>query len=183
LDFIKNCNAFSDEELALKAKSGDVSCFEHLAEKYKPLLLSKISKYISCGFYEDLKQESYLGFYKAIIAYDIKKGVPFAAFAEVCVQRQLLSSIKAHEKFNTESLSFDEIEDISVSLEEAVIDRQTSRDLLSLLEEKLSGYERQVLRLYLLDLTYEQISKKLSKNIKSVDNALKRIKKKIATDL
>ncbi len=183
MDFTKKGNDFSDEELALKAKFGDVVAFEELAEKYKPLLLSRISKYISCGFYEDLKQESYLGFYKAIMAYKEEKGIPFSAFAQLCVQRQLISSIKAHEKFNTESLSFDEIEDISVSLEEAVIDRQTSRDLLSLLEEKLSGYERQVLRLYLLDLTYEQISQKLSKNIKSVDNALKRIKKKIAADL
>lgn len=175
---IKSYVTKDDCSLVILAKSGDNEAFDALAKRYKNLILSCVKSKKSSNMYEDLLQESHFGFFKAILNYDSSLNVPFCSYAKLCVERQVISAIKKNEKFNIEDFSFCEVTDSSISLEEAVIERQSVKDLVNLVSTRLSGYERQVLKLYLLDLSYEEISVKLGKNVKSIDNALKRIKSK-----
>lgn len=181
--FSNSCITDEDAELVLSAKSGNGHAFELLAKKYNALLLSKVQTSKFSDNYDDFLQEAYFGFFKAVISFDETLGVPFCGYAKLCVERQVYTAVKKSEKFNIEDFSFCDMTDSSATLEDSVIDRQSCKDLITLANARLSGYERQVLRLYLLDLTYEEISKRTGKNIKSVDNALKRIKSKIVTDL
>lgn len=191
--------SMSDEEIVLKAKSGDVPATDFIIEKYKNFVKSKARTYFLIGAdKEDIIQEGMIGLYKAIRDYDVEKSASFRSFAEICITRQIITAIKTatrqkHIPLNsyislnkpaydddTERMMIDMIaESENLNPEEIMISRERFSSILEKMSEVLSNYEWKVLKLFLDGKSYCEIAKKLSKSEKSIDNALQRIKKKV----
>ena len=188
----------TDEQLALKAQSGDESSVNELLTKYKPLV-SKLSRsyFLTDGDSEDILQEGMIGLYKAIRHYDKNKNASFKTFASTCIKHQLQSAIKIasaekHKGLST-SLSIndpsqdDEDGELEIyipsslpSPDDKLLERERMSEIKQKIKEVLSSLELEVLSLYLKGYNYNEISSisKLSK--KSIDNALTRIKNKLS---
>ena len=154
--------------------------------------------YILGGDREDLIQEGMIGLYKAVRDFNPDKNISFKTFADVCITRQILTAIRTanrnkHTPLNA-SISinapvFDDdsgatilniIQSTSISNpEELYIIDESLKEIKNEISKKLSGFENTVLELYLDGLSYVEISEKTDKSIKSIDNALQRIKKKL----
>lgn len=188
----------SDEEIIVMYKAGDELAFEYLVTKYKYLVKFKIrNNFLRGADKDDLIQEGSIGLFKAIRDYNALKAASFKVFAELCVTRQINSAIKMSTRQkhiplnNYMSLStptsdendhplFDSI-DIG-GYEDPVkklIDSETFEAFESCAMKELSVFELEVLSLYLNNYSYHRISEKTGKSVKSVDNGLQRIKKKI----
>ncbi len=128
---------------------------------------------------DDLAQEGFLGLYSAVQSFDSSRGVPFEAFAVLCIKRRMYSYCNSFIKNDTnyadetEKLESDEV------LEEDILHKALVEDLFSQLKQNLSAMENSVLELYLKDFSYAEISSKLSISEKSIDNAMSRIKAKL----
>lgn len=188
----------TDEQLALKAQSGDESSVNELLTKYKPLV-SKLSRsyFLTDGDSEDILQEGMIGLYKAIRHYDKNKNASFKTFASTCIKHQLQSAIKIasaekHKVLST-ALSIndpsqdDEDGELEIyipsslpSPDDKLLERERMSEIKQKIKEVLSSLELEVLSLYLKGYNYNEISSisKLSK--KSIDNALTRIKNKLS---
>ncbi len=193
--------AKSDDELVTLAKT-DEYAFEFLVTKYKCIVLSKARGYFLVGAdREDIIQEGMIGLVKAIRDYRPEREASFKGFAEICINRQIITAIKSatrqkHIPLNTYvSLSrpvyeHDENEenrtmldiiqcDSSMNPEERVLIEESYRGMDEKIMKALSRFEQNVLEHYLEGDSYAEISKKISKPVKSIDNALQRIKKKL----
>lgn len=187
-----------DPEIIAMYKAGDEMAFEHLVKKYRYLVSFKIRhNYLRGADKDDLLQEGIIGLYKAIRDYDPNKAASFKVFAELCVTRQINSAIKmatrqkhiplnsymslnAPNNDNGDRQMFD-VMDIGGYDDpmETLIDNETFSSLEVCACRELSDFELKVLSLYLNNCSYHRISELTSKSVKSVDNALQRIKKKI----
>ena len=192
-------NIPTDEELIVRIREGDGEAEEQLYERYKQLVRSRAHSYFLIGAdHEDLVQEGMLGLYKAVCEYDESKAASFKSFAELCVTRQILSAIKnATRKKHTPlnhyvSLNRSPIEqsdDLSLlntmrplnvaDPEDVLIGRENFEQMIRYLENALSPMERRVLGLYLDGFSYPQIAARIEKPLKSVDNAMQRVKHKL----
>lgn len=192
-----------DEEVLIYVNAGCRQGMEYLIEKYKPLVRAKARSYFLVGAdREDIVQEGMIGLFKAVRDYKPEKQIPFKAFADICITRQVITAVKAatrqkHIPLNSYvSLNkkvFDEdsdkylievIEEASVTNpEELLISKEEICFIESLVIELLSPFEKEVLRKYLSGITYQEIAKQLNKPVKSIDNALQRLKKKIEKKL
>ena len=192
---------YSDEELIVRLRDGEDSITEYLMNKYKNLVRSKAkSMYILGADSEDLIQEGMIGLFKALRDYDSGRDASFLTFADLCVSRQMYTAVQAsrrqkHIPLNTyislygvASMDRDgeqkNLENVLTthagqSPEEVLIDRENMVQLEKAIEQELSGFEKQVLDLYLTGMGYQQIAKVLGKDDKSTDNALQRIKTKL----
>ena len=188
----------SDEELCLSAQSGSGEAAETLIRRYSRLVKTCARPYFLAGAdEEDLMQEGMLGLMQAIREYDGKRGVSFGAFARVCVTRRIFSAVRTaaalkHEPLN-QSVSIDRplFEDLAESHtratapigdpESLVIGNEEREELVRRLYALLSEFEAKVLTLFLDGLSYEEMAEALKKPIKSVDNAIQRIKRKSAS--
>ena len=177
---------FSDEELICRLRAGESSIEEYLLEKYKPFVKSKSrALFLVGGDKEDLIQEGMIGLFKAIRDFDAANGAPFAAFAKLCVERQLYTAIEAAGRMKNAPLngyiSLSEEADhlMDGGIEEAVIEKTSYQQLYDKVQSQLSAMENEVLELYLEGKDYTEIAKLLGKSDKSIDNALQRIKGKI----
>ena len=142
------------------------------------------------GDAEDLIQEGMLGLLSAIRSFDEARGVKFETFAEICVRRRIISAVRAsvsrhHERSDVplDSQLLTESEFHGAYLrdpEELVIARERVRDLTDSIRDSLSRYELTVLGLYLDGFTYGEMAVELAKPYKSVENAISRIRKKLA---
>ncbi len=188
-----------DEEVLTYVNAGSRQGMEYLIEKYKPLVRAKARSYFLVGAdREDIVQEGMIGLFKAVRDYKPEKKIPFIAFADICITRQVITAVKAatrqkHIPLNSYvSLNkkvFDEdsdkylievIEEASITNpEELLISKEEISFIESLVIELLSPFEKEVLRKYLSGITYQEIARKLDKPVKSIDNALQRLKKKI----
>ena len=188
----------NDEEIAKDAKNGDKDALEFLLKKYKNLVESKVSKFFIIGAEkEDIIQEGMIGLYKAIKNFNEEKENSFKSFANLCIERQLITAIKTsnrqkHMALNSSiSLNSNTYEDDSgVELLEKLdtqtledpLDTITKKEYYKAIEEKidehLSDFEKQVLKRYARGESYIYIAKKLDAPVKSVDNAIQRIRKK-----
>jgi len=188
-----------DEEVLVYARKGCTRGMEHLIEKYKPLVRAKARSYFLVGAdREDIVQEGMIGLFKAVRDYKNDKSIPFKVFAEMCITRQIITAVKTatrqkHIPLNSYvSLNkkvFDEesdkvlievIQEISVANpEELFISKEEYSGIESKMMELLSPFEKEVLSKYLAGIAYQDIAKQLNKPVKSVDNALQRLKKKI----
>lgn len=152
--------------------------FERELEKLKSVI-----KNIAYRFPEphrdDLEQEGVLGLYFAVESYDPTRGVPFDAFAVMCIKRKMFTYC-THFIKNAPNYVY-EIENIGceVEFEEDILDRAEVSDIFVRLKENLSDMEKNVLELYLLDLSYAEMSERLSISEKSIDNAIGRVKAKL----
>lgn len=177
---------FSDEELICRLRAGESAIEDYLLEKYKPFVKSKSrALFLVGGDKEDLIQEGMIGLFKAIRDYDPENGAPFAAFARLCVERQIYTAIEAAGRLKNAplngyiSLSEESEHLLGYGMEEAVIERANYQQMYSKVQEHLSSMEKEVLELFLEGKDYRTIAKMLGKKAKSIDNTLQRIKAKI----
>jgi len=190
-----------DEELVLMAQKGDDAAQEHLLNKYKSLVRAKSRAYFLIGAdTEDIIQEGMIGLYKAVRDYNEERNASFRSFAELCVNRQMITAIKAatrqkHQPLNSyvslnkpvyeeesEQTYMDFLQSSSDSLlnpETLLIGQENKHFLEDQMVKKLSSFETRVLVLYLQGRSYFEIAHVLDKPEKSIDNALQRVKKKL----
>lgn len=188
-----------DEELVLYAHEGDVVALEHLINKYRNFVRAKARSYFLIGAdREDIVQEGMIGLYKAIRDFRNDKLSSFRAFAELCITRQIITAIKTatrqkHIPLNSYvSLNkpiYDEESDRTLldiltatkitDPEELMISREELASIESKIGEILSGLELEVLMSYLQGKSYQEIACDLDRHVKSIDNALQRVKRKL----
>ena len=193
-----------DNELVERTQHGDERCLEVLLSRYRNFARSKARSYFLAGSEkEDVVQEGMIGLYKAIRDFDLSQDTPFRAFAELCISRQILTAIKTanrnkHQPLNS-SVSLDapaysdSKSDRSVADSligpnsndpaELVISSQEIDAIRVSLGENLTDLEGDVLRLYMDGKSYEEIAGALGNHVKSIDNALQRIKRKLQRHL
>jgi len=179
----------SDEALCTLAAEGDPRAEEQLAARYSRLVRICARPYfLAGGDSEDLIQEGMIGLLSAIRGFVLNRDTSFRTYAEVCIRNRLRSAVKAagrdkHTPLN-QSVSlpplFDKDLDALESPEDMLISREEKELRLSALWQKLSAFERQVLTFYLDGLSYGEIAQRLGKPAKSVDNAVQRVRRKIA---
>jgi len=188
----------SDEVLCAQVASGDRIAEEMLAMRYTRLVRVCARPYfLAGGDSEDLIQEGMVGLLFAIREYQPDRGVSFRTFAETCIRNRLLSAIKAatrdkHTPLNNyvsfEAPSFDGNADYATFLppseqsdpEELIINREAYMERANRLKDQLSGFEAEILGLYLKGLSYTEIAAHVNRPPKSVDNAVQRIRRKVA---
>jgi len=188
-----------DEEVVEFAREGDDIALEYLINKYKNFVRAKARSYFLIGAdREDIIQEGMIGLYKAIRDFRMDKLSSFRAFAELCITRQIITAIKTatrqkHIPLNSYvSLNkpiYDEDSDrtlldvISGSKisdpEELIISREEFDDIEEKMGEILSSLEWKVLMSYLEGKSYQEIAEDLKRHVKSIDNALQRVKRKL----
>lgn len=191
---------FDDEQLVELSRIGDEQAAACLLVKYHNFVRVKARSYFLVGAdREDLVQEGMIGLYKAIRDYRVDRQASFRAFAELCVTRQMITAIKTatrqkHIPLNSAiSLSkpvFAEEDDNRILSDtlpgngssdpvEVVIGVEEMRILKDNVRSNLSVLESQVLRLYIDGRSYQQIALDLNRHVKSIDNALQRVKRKV----
>lgn len=189
----------TDEEIVELAKYGNVGALEFLINKYKNFVRAKARTYFLIGAdREDIIQEGMIGLYKAIRDYRYDRQASFRAFAEICVTRQIITAIKTatrqkHIPLNSYvSLNkpvFDEesertlgevvITEKDGNPEDLFINQENLMDIESTMNKILSPLEQEVVGLYLEGKSYQEIAEQLDRHVKSVDNALQRVKRKL----
>jgi RNA polymerase sporulation-specific sigma factor len=192
-------NLAVDEEIIRDAKSGDALALEFLINKYKGFVRAKARTYFLIGAdREDIIQEGMIGLYKAIRDFRGDKLSSFRAFAELCITRQIITAIKTATRQKHIPLNS------YVSLNKPIFDEDSDRTLLDVISEEnisdpeemminreefagievkmgeiLSGLEWEVLSNYLQGRSYQEIAVDLDRHVKSIDNALQRVKRKL----
>lgn len=190
----------TDEEIVVAVKdSEDQTAQNYLINKYRNFVRAKARSYFLIGAdREDIIQEGMIGLYKAIRDFRNDKLSSFRAFAELCVTRQIITAIKTatrqkHIPLNSYiSLNkpiYDEDSDRTLldvlsgarvsDPEELVISREEFGDIEGKMEEILSDLEWKVLMSYLDGKSYQEIAAELRRHVKSIDNALQRVKRKL----
>ena len=177
---------YHDEELIRRLHAGEETIADYLLEKYKPFVKSRSrALFLVGGDREDLIQEGMIGLFKAIRDFNPENGAPFAAFAKLCVERQLYTAIESAGRLKNAplnayiSLSEESENLMDGGIEEAVIEKASYQQMYEKIQGYLSSMEKEVLELYLEGKDYTEIAKILGKTDKSIDNALQRIKGKI----
>lgn len=191
--------SLKEEEVVEFARNGDDRAQEYLIKKYKNFVRSKARSYFLIGAdKEDIIQEGMIGLFKAIRDFRPEKTSSFRAFAELCITRQIITAIKTatrqkHIPLNSYvSLNkpiYDEESDRTLldvitgskvsDPEELIISREEVNNIESKIGEILSDLEWQVLTYYLQGKSYQEIAKDLDRHVKSIDNALQRVKRKL----
>ncbi len=201
--YLANLANEPDEEIVKLAKNGDEFATEYLISKYKNFVRVKAKSYFLVGAdREDIIQEGMIGLYKSIRDFRADKLSSFRAFAELCITRQIITAIKTatrqkHIPLNSYiSLNkpiYDEDSDRTMldilsgtkvtDPEEVFISHELSGDLREKIQQNLSELESQVLMSYLEGKSYQEMAKELNRHVKSIDNALQRVKRKIEKTL
>ena len=184
---MKECK---DEELVKLSLTGDTLAEEELILRYSPYVRSLTRPYFLAGAdSEDLIQEGMIGFLKAISGFEASHQASFRTFAALCIKTRIFSAIRHSNRGKNSPLNnYVPIEDSSGSVgeigvsdpAELLISEESYKELLGAASGILSGFERKILDYYLEGLSYEEISWKVSKPQKSVDNAVQRIRRKFS---
>lgn len=188
-----------DEEIVELAQQGEQFAVEYLVDKYKNFVRAKARSYFLIGAdKEDIIQEGMIGLFKAIRDYKLDKLTSFRAFAELCITRQIITAIKTATRQKHIPLNS------YVSLNKPIYDEESDRTLIDILSttkitnpeeiiisreefifiekkmgEILSSLEWKVLMAYLEGKSYQEIAVELKRHVKSIDNALQRVKRKL----
>jgi len=188
----------SDEKVIEVIQSGDNMALNYMMNKYNDLVNMKASKFFMVGSErDDIVQEGMIGLYKATKSFNTQKQNSFKTFANLCIERQLITALKTSNRqkniplnsaFSLNQAAYEENDDMSV-LE--ILDTKTAEDPLDTLtkkeyynsienqiDESLSDFEKQVLYYYKQGKSYASIAEKLNTKVKSVDTAIQRIRKK-----
>ena len=197
--YTQDYDSMTDEQVVRLAQGTDSQALEYLLNKYKNFVRTKARSYFLIGAdHEDIVQEGMIGLYKAIRDYRAEKLSSFRAFAELCVTRQIITAIKTatrqkhiplnsyislnkpiYEEDSDRTLLDVITEEGMSNPEEMIIDRED----LSLIEGKigqmLSDLEKDVLVRYMEGKSYVEIAGEMHRHVKSIDNALQRIKRKL----
>ena len=184
----------SDEVLWQAASDGNARAEEILLEKYNRLVkICSRPFFLAGGDSEDLIQEGMMGLLSAIRQFDPARDTAFKTYAENCIRNRLISAIRSASRFkhtplnesvSFESPMFDDSQAHPSGLmrdpEELIIARERLDEVNSILSGSLSQLEKKVLEFYLSGLSYQEIADQLCKTPKSIDNAVQRIRKKLA---
>ena len=184
-------NSQQDEyDIVLKASKGDKIALEYIIKKYKNFVKAKAKSYFLIGAdKEDIIQEGMIGLYKAVRDFDASKTNSFKGFADICITRQIITAIKTATRQKHIPLNS------YISLNKPVYDEESERTLLDIISkeelkhieskmnELLSDLELQVVEYYLNGKSYQYIADKLKRDVKSIDNALQRVKRKLEKHL
>ena len=199
-----NYDTIDDEKIVDFVKSGDKFALEYLINKYRNLVNLKVNRYFIIGAErEDIVQEGLIGLFKAIKNFNTSKQNSFKTFASLCIERQLITAIKTsnrqkHMPLNS-YLSLNQVayegEDNDTELIDT-FDSKTIEDPLetitkreyyarveSTIDKMLSDFEKRVLNRYIKGESYVQIAERLNAPVKSVDNAIQRIRKKATKEI
>ena len=194
-----------DSQIIMLINQGDEYALNYLLKKYQELVNMKINKYFIIGAEkEDIAQEGMIGLYKAIQSYNPEKQNSFKSFANICIERQLITAIKTsnrqkHMPLNSylslNTSAYDNNDEDSVELIDTFNSKQ-SEDPLEMMMQKehfeevenavnksLSQFEKQVLDKFMKGKSYVRIAEELDSPVKSVDNAIQRIRKKAIKNL
>ena len=201
-----NYNNMSDDELLELINKKDTDALDVLICKYKDLVNSKVNKYFIIGAEkEDIVQEGLIGLYKAIKDYKPDKQNSFKSFANLCIERQLITAIKSsnrqkhmplnsylslnmtafeNEDGNNDTQIVDVLENTVI---EDPLDTITKKEYFlsveNVIDSSLSDFEKKVLNRYVQGESYVKIAERLDAPVKSVDNAIQRIRKKTAKNI
>lgn len=188
-----------DEEIIDLVHKGESEALDFLIHKYRNFVRAKARSYFLIGAdREDIVQEGMIGLFKAIRDFKEDKLSSFKAFAELCITRQIITAIKTATRQKHIPLNS------YVSLDKPIYDEESDRTLMDVISgakvldpeeliinqeefdhievkmtELLSDLERKVLALYLDGQSYQEISEELNRHVKSIDNALQRVKRKL----
>ena len=190
----------TDEQIVLEVQKGDKQALSYLMNKYKELVNIKVSKYFMVGAErDDIVQEGLIGLFKAIKMFKKDKNNSFKSFANMCIERQLITAIKSstrqkHMPLNSylslNASAYDNEEENGIELIntlnnktvedplETVMKKEYYKQIENSIEKSLSTFEKKVLDGYVKGYSYVTIAKKLDSPVKSVDNAIQRIRKK-----
>ena len=190
----------TDEEIVrLAQQDGQDAALEYLLNKYKNFVRTKARSYFLIGAdHEDIVQEGMIGLYKAIRDYREDRLSSFRAFAELCITRQIITAIKTatrqkhiplnsyvslnrpiYEEDSDRTLLDVITEDAPSNPEEMLIDREDLSVIEGRIGQMLSDLEKEVLIRYVEGKSYVEISEEMHRHVKSIDNALQRIKRKL----
>lgn len=203
VEVIAGFEHLTDEELLTLIQIGNADALDYLITKYRLFVKAKARTYFLIGAdKEDIIQEGMIGLYKAVRDYRGDKLASFKAFAELCITRQIITAIKTatrqkHMPLNSyislDKPIYDEESDrtlldmitseVNENPEELIIAQEEYAQLEAKMNEVLSELERQVLARYLDGQSYNEISEQLNRHVKSIDNALQRVKRKLERHL
>ena len=190
----------SDEALAASARAGDEQALELLLSRYRHYARAKARSYFLAGAdREDIVQEGMIGLFKAIRDFDESHNTAFRAFAELCITRQIITAIKTatrqkhiplnsyvslnkplqHVDGTERALADSLVSPALVDPAELVISAEEIASIKTSVDELLSELETEVLQLYMDGKSYQEIADSLGRHVKSIDNALQRIKRKL----
>lgn len=185
-------SSYTDETLCRLAVEGSAEAEETLVLRYARLVRScSRPLFLMGGDSEDLIQEGMLGLINAMRDYSAERGTAFRTFAETCIRNRMISAVRSasgkhHTPLNDsvpiEAPLFDESSQCDLSEtdpEVIVISRETLQERMELLLRRLSGFEAKVLGLYLDGLSYSEIADQTGRPLKSIDNAVQRIRRKL----
>ena len=188
----------SDEQLIEEIRLGDNEAQNYLLEKYRNVVNMKANRFFLIGAEDDdMIQEGMIGLFKAIQSFDLEKNNSFKTFANLCIERQLITAIKSSNRqkhiplnsyFSLNLTAYDENEDTEVidildaNIVEDPLETITKREYREFLENKieqnLSSFEKKVLNRYIQGESYIDIATRLEAPVKAIDNAIQRIRKK-----
>lgn len=177
---------FSDEELVLSAKN-DKKAVSELIVRYLRTVQFLASRYAP-NIYEDLVQEGFVGLLKAVNTYRHDENVKFSTYANVCVRRKIVSSLKKNRLLNGVELT-DEMpkelfaDDSWQSPESIYIQNERMDEVYNRITSALSEQEWKVFQLFLTGMAYNQMALNLGVSVKSVDNAMQRVRRKLKSVL
>lgn len=193
-------NNLTDEQIISQIKQGDEKALAYILEKYKELVNMKVGKYFMIGAErEDIVQEGMIGLFKAIKSFNPERQNTFKSFANICIERQLITAIKSsnrqkHMPLNSylslNTAAYDNNEEDSVELIdtfdskaiedplETIMKKEYYAEVENAVNKYLSKFEKQVLDRFIKGESYITIAQKLDSPVKSVDNAIQRIRKK-----
>lgn len=203
MQVLQRFDDYTDEQLVELVHQGSADALDYLITKYRLFVKAKARSYFLIGAdKEDIVQEGMIGLYKAIRDFKEDKLSSFRAFAELCITRQIITAIKTATRQKHIPLNS------YVSLDKPIYDEESDRTLLDVITgsesedpehlmihreeyshlegkigEILSELEQQVLALYLDGQSYNEISEELNRHVKSIDNALQRVKRKLERHL
>lgn len=190
----------TDEELVLRSQAGDTEALEAIIERYRGLAKLRTRSYFLAGAEsDDLVQEAMIGLFKAARDYDPQYGASFKTFANICITRQMLTAIKGATRYKHQPLNsyislnrsvFEEDDGGRPLLEILATDNDSDPESIYLRNEwmaslsqevprVLSKLELRVLLYYLRGLSYETIAQRIGRPVKTVDNAIQRMKRKM----
>ncbi len=195
----RDFDSMTDEQVVLLAQETDSPALEYLLNKYKNFVRTKARSYFLIGAdHEDIVQEGMIGLYKAIRDYKAERLSSFRAFAELCVTRQIITAIKTatrqkhiplnsyislnkpiYEEDSDRTLLDVITEEGMSNPEEMIIDREDLSVIEGKIGQMLSDLEKEVLVRYMEGKSYVEIADEMHRHVKSIDNALQRIKRKL----
>lgn len=191
----------SDEALVRLTWEGDPEALDVLLERYRGFVRMKARSYFLVGAdREDVVQEGMVGLYKAIRDFDEDRQTSFRGFAELCVVRQIITAVKTatrhkHAPLNSyvsihapvgddrDDTPLADVVDGGDDPAERVVQMGELASMRTWFGQILSGLEAEVLQRYLEGESYAEIADGLDRHVKSIDNAIQRIKRKLETYL